>query len=176
MGMDVFGLEPRKEKGEYFRNNVWWWRPLWDFVAHIDELYSQEKNANRLISEEMYQSGHCNDGVGLQTQEDCDELLNRLGWAIEEGLADAREKEIQEQMENAKQKNKFIEKQRKDFQANMKKKLGKEVPPRDYPEEDFKEWEKIHMQEDWNAHYPFSAENVEEFCSFLEDCGGFAIS
>ena len=44
MGMDVFGLEPRKEKGEYFRNNVWWWRPLWDFVAHIDELYSEEKN------------------------------------------------------------------------------------------------------------------------------------
>ena len=27
MGMDVYGLEPRKEKGEYFRNNVWWWRP-----------------------------------------------------------------------------------------------------------------------------------------------------
>ena len=63
-----------------------------DFVAHIDELYSEEKHANRLISEEMYQSGHCNDGVGLQTQEDCDELLNRLGWAIEEGLADHREK------------------------------------------------------------------------------------
>ena len=167
MGMDVFGLEPRKEKANTLETMFGGGVRFGDFVAHIDELYSQEKHANRLISEEMYQSGHCNDGVGLQTQEDCDELLNRLGWAIEEGLADAREKEIQEQMENAKQKNKFIEKQRKDFQANMKKKLGKEVPPRDYPEEDFKEWEKIHMQEDWNAHYPFSVENVEEFCSFL---------
>ena len=79
-------------------------------------------------------------------------------------------------MEKAKQHNKFIEKQRRDFQAKMKKKLGKEVPPRDYPEEDFNEWEKISMQENYNAHYPFSIENVEEFCSFLEDCGGFSKS
>ena len=106
MGMDVYGLEPRKEKGEYFRNNVWWWRRLWAFVASIDEMYSEEKNTNRLISEEMYHSGHCNDGVGLETQEDCDELLNRLGWAIEEGLADHREKEVKEEMEKAKQHNK----------------------------------------------------------------------
>lgn len=174
--MDVYGRMPIDGKGEYFRNNVWWWRPLWDFIAQVDELYSKEKQANRLISEEMYQNGHCNDGDGLATQEDCDELLNRLGWAIEEGLADHREKEVQEEMEKAKQHNKFIEKQRNDFKAKMKKKLGKEVAPRDYPKKDFKEWEKISMQEDWNAHYPFSRENVEEFCEFLENCGGFAIS
>lgn len=176
MGMDVYGRMPIDGKGEYFRNNVWWWRPLWDFIAQVDELYSKEKQANRLISEEMYQNGHCNDGDGLATQEDCDELLNRLGWAIEEGLADHREKEVQEEMEKAKQHNKFIEKQRNDFKAKMKKKLGKEVAPRDYPKKDFKEWEKISMQEDWNAHYPFSRENVEEFCEFLENCGGFAIN
>jgi hypothetical protein len=28
MGMDVYGKEPKSDKGEYFRNNVWWWRPL----------------------------------------------------------------------------------------------------------------------------------------------------
>jgi len=171
MGMDVFG----KQKGRYFRNNVWWWRRLWDFVAHIDELYSKEKNANRLISEDMYHSGHCNDGVGLETQEDCDELLNRLGWAIEEGLAHAREREVKEEIERAKQHNKFIEKQREDFRAKMKKKLGKKVPPIEYPKEDFEEWKKIHLQEDYNAHYPFSVENVKEFCEFLDGCGGFAI-
>ena len=21
--------------GEYFRNNVWWWRPLWDYVYSL---------------------------------------------------------------------------------------------------------------------------------------------
>ena len=28
MGMDVFGKNPKSKEGEYFRNNVWWWRPL----------------------------------------------------------------------------------------------------------------------------------------------------
>ncbi len=28
MGMDVFGREPKNETGKYFRNNVWYWRPL----------------------------------------------------------------------------------------------------------------------------------------------------
>lgn len=28
MGMDVFGRKPTAEVGKYFRNNVWWWRPL----------------------------------------------------------------------------------------------------------------------------------------------------
>ncbi|BCV01659.1 MAG: hypothetical protein CM15mV44_0490 [uncultured marine virus] len=171
MGMDVYG----RQKGKYFRNNVWWWRRLWDFVAHIDELYSEVKKTNRLISEDMYHSGHCNDGVGLETQEDCDELLNRLGWAIEEGLAHAKEREVKKEIEKAEQHNKLIEKQREDFRAKMKKKLGKKVPPIEYPKEDFKEWEKIHLQEDYNAHYPFSVENVEEFCEFLKNCGGFAI-
>ena len=33
MGMDVYGERPRTNKGEYFRNNVWWWRPLWNYVS-----------------------------------------------------------------------------------------------------------------------------------------------
>ena len=33
--------------GGYFRNNVWWWRPLWDFVCHTcdDILTEKEKEA-----------------------------------------------------------------------------------------------------------------------------------
>lgn len=33
MGMDVFGSKPASETGEYFRNNVWWWRPLADYLT-----------------------------------------------------------------------------------------------------------------------------------------------
>ncbi|QOR55575.1 MAG: hypothetical protein UMS36scaffold28_65 [Phage 59_13] len=29
MGMDVYGVKPKSKQGEYFRNNVWSWRPLW---------------------------------------------------------------------------------------------------------------------------------------------------
>ena len=27
MGMDVYGRNRCSKEGEYFRNNVWWWRP-----------------------------------------------------------------------------------------------------------------------------------------------------
>jgi len=33
MGFDLYGLNPRSPRGEYFRSNVWWWRPLWRWVA-----------------------------------------------------------------------------------------------------------------------------------------------
>jgi hypothetical protein len=33
MGFDIFGMNATNEKGEYFRNNVWWWRPLADYVV-----------------------------------------------------------------------------------------------------------------------------------------------
>jgi hypothetical protein len=36
MGFDVYGKAPKAEAGEYFRNNVWWWHPLADYVlAHV---------------------------------------------------------------------------------------------------------------------------------------------
>lgn len=32
MGFDILGRRAKSEKGEYFRNNVWWWRPLAAYV------------------------------------------------------------------------------------------------------------------------------------------------
>ena len=34
MGMDVYGINPKTDSGDYFRANVWWWRPLWECVAY----------------------------------------------------------------------------------------------------------------------------------------------
>lgn len=33
MGMDVYGIKPVNDTGIYFRNNVWYWRPLWEYVV-----------------------------------------------------------------------------------------------------------------------------------------------
>lgn len=33
MGMDVVGLAPTAEVGEYFRNNIWWWHPLASYLT-----------------------------------------------------------------------------------------------------------------------------------------------
>ena len=54
MGMDVYGVAPTSEVGEYFRNNVWSWRPLWDFVGEACDL-----------TLEMKRSGHFNDGLQI---------------------------------------------------------------------------------------------------------------
>ena len=33
MGFDVFGYE----NNAYFRNNIWWWRPLWSYVSSVSK-------------------------------------------------------------------------------------------------------------------------------------------
>ena len=53
MGMDVYGKDAKNEKGEYFRRNVWGWRPLWNYCVD---------NYEDLVGEV---SGHYNDGDGL---------------------------------------------------------------------------------------------------------------
>jgi len=53
MGMDVLGKCPTCEVGQYFRNNVWSWRPLWDYCLEVSSDARQVK------------SGHTNDGDGL---------------------------------------------------------------------------------------------------------------
>tara|TARA_Y100000356_G_C11131374_1_gene220255 strand:+ start:356 stop:658 length:303 start_codon:yes stop_codon:yes gene_type:complete len=39
--------------GVYFRNNVWWWRPLWSYVVNLCE---------DILTEEDIQHGSYNDG------------------------------------------------------------------------------------------------------------------
>ena len=35
MGFDLYGLAATSENGAYFRNNCWWWRPLWNFTCKL---------------------------------------------------------------------------------------------------------------------------------------------
>lgn len=34
MGMDIYGKAPASTEGEYFRNSVWWWHPLAEYITH----------------------------------------------------------------------------------------------------------------------------------------------
>lgn len=54
MGMDVYGKAAKSEVGEYFRRNVWGWRPLWEYV----ELNHPE-------AVELVEHGYSNSGDGL---------------------------------------------------------------------------------------------------------------
>ena len=109
MGMDVYGLNPnlkskrpdidwsvateeeRKEyfntldqwhadnRGAYFRNNVWWWHPLWTYVCHI---------CDDMLSEETKNLGHSNDGHQIDDATATD-IANRLLREIETGKTEA---------------------------------------------------------------------------------------
>ena len=83
--------------GYYFRNNVWWWRPLWDYCYHI---------ADDLISEELWNRGHNNSGAGLNDR-DAKLLGNRLLQKIREGDADMFKKLHEEQEEDKEYKYPF---------------------------------------------------------------------
>ena len=76
MGMDVYGKNPTSENGKYFRNNVWWWRPLAEYCKQI---------APEITSKIKYLQS--NDGDGLQTQEDCNILADKLQEAIDKQIA-----------------------------------------------------------------------------------------
>jgi hypothetical protein len=46
MGFDLIGVNPKNETGEYFRNNVWWWRNLWAFTCqHTPGITEKDFNA-----------------------------------------------------------------------------------------------------------------------------------
>lgn len=72
MGMDVYGRKPTAPEGEYFRRNVWGWRPLADMVT---TLFPELTDKCR-----YWQS---NDGDGLDARGS-----QRLADAIDKALAD----------------------------------------------------------------------------------------
>ena len=74
MGMDVSGRNPSSASGEYFRANVWAWRPI---HALIIELSSD------LLDHETLAKMALNDGAGPEEQETCTEMANRFGCWLE---------------------------------------------------------------------------------------------
>jgi hypothetical protein len=170
MGMDVYGNNPTSERGEYFRNNVWWWRPLWDFCEEIaPELCSGV-------------SGHTNDGDGLD-EEGAKALANVLQISLAEGVVDTYEMKRKEYLSS-------LPKEDCKWCGNTGIRTDSVGVENGMPT---KELTKAEAQElgrtigwcngcsgkgwtdSWETHYPFNRANVEEFATFLAECGGFRI-
>jgi hypothetical protein len=77
MGMDVYGRNPRSQAGEYFRANVWSWRPI---HALICELCSD------LLDEITIEGLAFNDGAGPEDHETCTEMAQRFEAWMEEHI------------------------------------------------------------------------------------------
>ena len=171
MGMDVYGSKPKSEKGEYFRNNVWWWRPL--------AIYCVESHPDLTAACENW---HSNDGDGL----DADGAV-ALGNALMEDIALGRTEDwmVRYYGELADLPRELCE--LCGATGIRRDKVGQEMgmPDKALSTEvaslvgrEFG-WcnacDGVGSREPWMANYPFSVENVREFAEFLLDSGGFSI-
>ena len=46
MGFDIYGLKQLENEDNYFRNNCWWWRPLWALRFDVSQYSGWEKGIN----------------------------------------------------------------------------------------------------------------------------------
>lgn len=164
MGMDVFGKNATAEVGGYFRNNVWWWRPLADFLT---TTYPE------LTSGCTY--WHSNDGDGLGPAESL-----ALADALDRDLANGRVLAYADQYE-AEQGNLPDSECRLCQGTGIRTdEVGKTFgldKPRD-PSTGTggcNGCAGTGRQDHPGKWYPFSVENVREFANFLRNCGGFSI-
>ena len=136
--------------GYYFRNNCWWWRPLWNYCYHI---------ADDIISEELFDSGHSNSGAGLNDK-DSKLLGNRLLQQIREGGTIQYQASYQQYLDDMPDDD--CSRCNGNNRGNDKMK-------------DCKMCDSTGKSTNFNKSYPFDVDNVREFAEFCLQCGGFEI-
>ena len=151
--------------GDYFRNNVWFWRPLWDFVCY---------HCNGFLTPRDCSKGGSNSGDKISKTKSI-KIAKKLFRLIEDGTVAHYEKEYALGYEQANEHNAKINKELDKLKKKVNKETNKDLAPANYPEKYKKEWDKIYAKTNWTGSYPFSAENVKEFAKFCEQSGGFEI-
>jgi hypothetical protein len=171
MGMDVYGKNPVNEAGEYFRRNVWGWRPLWNYC-----LDRHGKVAGKV------KHGHSNDGDGLGKYGS-----QKLAELLYRDLADGSART-------------YIE-ERNGLLASLERPacdlcdgtgirsdgVGVEngMPDRELPDEMKMLTGRSHgwcnkcsgegKTDAWETHYYLDLDDIKEFADFLANSGGFRI-
>lgn len=83
MGMDVIGRNPKNKTGEYFRANIWSWRPI-NFLCWYSSLsHHMETGEKSLIPPKTMDGMGHNQGDGLRSDRKCKLLAEWLEYYIE---------------------------------------------------------------------------------------------
>ncbi len=151
--------------GDYFRNNVWFWRPLWNFVcgACEDILTIEDMNA-----------GGTNSGDRI-SEKKAVKIGKRLSELLADGTVDEIHRKHELQRLEAEAHNKEVKAEMDKVSEACKKEHGEDLVPANYPEPYKSEWNELHAKEKFSAHYPFDRGNIENFAKFCLDSGGFEI-
>ena len=154
--MDVYGLNPQNETGNYFRNNVWHWHPLWDFCCDIDpSLVNKVPLA------------HSNDGDGLKDCEECLNLANKIDNSINNGYAEFYIQQREIEIKN-----------KPDLVCHICDGTGQRPDGLygiEWKQDGCNACNGSGYVKDPSSHYHLNLENIKEFSSFLKNCGGFQI-
>jgi hypothetical protein len=84
MGMDVIGRNPKNKTGEYFRANVWSWRPIHWLCWFSSLSHEMETGEKSLIPDKTMDGMGHNQGDGLRSDRKCKLLAEWLEYYIEE--------------------------------------------------------------------------------------------
>ena len=166
MGFDLQSWgKPKSKAGNYFRNNVWFWRPLAQYVIEqtkcVDEFDVEGwgYNDNHLVPKETARA------IAKQLR-----YLIKSGHTKKYAMAwEIKNKQIEEA-------NDKVRKELAEFEREVCFKLNKKnLAPNEFPKTEHKKWEKIYDKINFDAYYPFSVQNVKDFAKFCEECEGFTI-
>jgi len=152
MGYDLSGIKPKNDTGDYFRNNVWWWRPLWSYVCEV---------CDEVMSEEEMCKGTSNSGYGID-KDMKDEMLVRLKAEVVSGRALKYEKDYKKKLDDMPLE-----------ECDICKGSGKRND--EHVKGECNACNGYGKTEPFETNYPFSVENVECFIKFLENNDGFNI-
>jgi hypothetical protein len=151
--------------GDYFRNNVWWWRPLWDFVCNSCDDFLTEKDMEK---------GYYNDDRKISKTKSL-KIAKRLSKLIADGTVDTLERESTLAIAKAEAHNKEVRKEMDTISNACQKEHGEIKAPAYYPEPYKTQWHNAYEKEDWTSSYPFYTDNVKVFATFCQQSGGFTI-
>ena len=77
MGVDIFGLNPKNERGNSFCSNWWGWRPIWAFTVILCRDILDKKFRNGDTEYFGWEVGHSNDGFEIPADE-AEEIGKRI--------------------------------------------------------------------------------------------------
>jgi hypothetical protein len=152
-----------EQSGTYFRNNVWWWRPLAEYVIEHTKVINQDK-----ITLEGWSS---NSGFEVD-DELATQIANQLDALVKSGHTKKYQLTYMLRFKIAEKFNKGVQKEI-DKLNNLPR--NKDKAPADYNKKDSAEWNRLYATQDRQASYPFSEKNVKEFSIFCRASGGFNI-
>jgi|TARA_Y100000034_G_C6851973_1_gene386596 hypothetical protein len=170
--------------GAYFRNNVWYWRPLWDYVSDV---------CSDILSEKDIESGSYNDGH-LIIKAKSIKIARRLFHLEKSGDIEKYERRYTDKMKSLPKEECNICKgtgTRKGWEGWQSEEKWLRYHPELEPENpelgkcgfkwanEMKGCNACHgegKKDAFISSYPFSAENVVKFAKFCNLSGGFRIS